>query len=99
MLACTGMLISLIGRLGYLMVGKYEYYSERADDLHERERSIKNERGEILDRNGIILATNKTVCTISVIHNQIKEPEEVIKALSGILGIEEEKVRKRVGRD
>ena len=96
MLVCTVMLLGLIGRLAYLMIGKYDYYSERAENLHERERSIKSERGEILDANGEVLATNKTVCTISVIHNQIKEPEEVIRILSEKLGISEETVRKRV---
>ena len=89
-------LLGLIGRLAYLMLGKYDYYSERAENLHERERSIKSERGEILDINGEVLATNKTVCTISVIHNQIEEPEKVIDALSEMLGIEEETVRKKV---
>lgn len=93
---CTFMLVGLIGRLAWLMIGKYDYYSKRADDLHERERTIKGERGEILDRNGMILATNKTVCTISVIHNQITEPEEVIAVLSELLSLSEETVRKRV---
>lgn len=96
MLLCMCMLLGLIGRLAWLMIGKYEYYSERADNLHERERSIKGERGEILDRNGVVLATNKTVCTISVIHNQITEPEKVISVLSELLNLKEETVRKRV---
>lgn len=78
------------------MIGKYDYYSERADNLHERERSIKGERGEILDRNGVVLATNKTVCTISVIHNQITDPEKVISVLAELLNLKEETVRKRV---
>lgn len=78
------------------MVFDAEYYQEKAKSLHEREREIKAARGEIIDRNGTVLATNKTVCTISVIHSQIKEPERVIKELSSILGLEEETVRRRV---
>ena len=89
-------IIGLTGRLVYLMVFDAEYYLEKAKSLHEREREIKAARGEIIDRNGTVLATNKTVCTISVIHSQIKEPERVIKELSSILGLEEETVRKRV---
>lgn len=89
-------IIGLTGRLVYLMVFDAEYYQEKAKSLHEREREIKAARGEIIDRNGTVLATNKTVCTISVIHSQIKEPERVIKELSSILGLEEEIVRKRV---
>ena len=89
-------IIGLTGRLVYLMVFAAEYYQEKAKSLHEREREIKAARGEIIDRNGTVLATNKTVCTISVIHSQIKEPERVIKELSSILGLEEETVRKRV---
>lgn len=89
-------IMALLGRLVYLMVFDAEYYQKRAEALHEREREIKAARGEILDRNGIVLATNKTVCTISVIHSQIEEPEKVIRILSGELGITEEEVRKRV---
>lgn len=89
-------IIGLTGRLVYLMVFDAEYYQEKAKSLHEREREIKAARGEIIDRNGTVLATNKTVCTISVIYSQIKEPERVIKELSSILGLEEETVRKRV---
>lgn len=89
-------IIGLTGRLVYLMVFDAEYYQEKAKSLHEREREIKAARGEIIDRNGTVLATNKTVCTISVIHSQIKEPERVIKELSSILGLEEETVRRRV---
>lgn len=89
-------IIGLTGRLVYLMVFDAEYYQEKAKSLHEREREIKAARGEIIDRNGTVLATNKTVCTISVIHSQIKESERVIKELSSILGLEEETVRKRV---
>ena len=75
-------LTGLIGRLVYLMVFDAEYYQKRAEDLHKRERKIKAARGEIVDRNGVVLATNKTVCTISVIHSQIKEPERVTEILA-----------------
>lgn len=84
------------GRLVYLMVAKSEYYEKLADELHERERSIKAARGEILDRNGEVLASNVSVCTISVIHNQIEDPEAVIDMLVKELGLSEEAVRKRV---
>jgi stage V sporulation protein D (sporulation-specific penicillin-binding protein) len=94
-LACI-ILFALIARLAYLMIYEAEYYQERAEDLHERERSIKAARGEIVDRNGTVLATNKTVCTISVIHNQIEDPEEVIAVLTKELGMDESTVRKRV---
>jgi len=83
-------------RLGYLMILKSEEYAKRAQDLHERERVIKAERGSILDTNGIEIATNKPVCTISVINAQIKDPERVIEVLSSLLGLSEERVRKRV---
>ena len=86
----------LVGRLVYLMVGCSEYYGQKAEDLHERERDIKAARGKILDRNGTVLATNRSVCTISVIHNQITEPEAVIDMLTEELGISEETARKRV---
>lgn len=86
----------LIGRLIYLMVWQSEHYIRLADDLHERERRIKAARGRILDRNGEILADNRTVCTISVIHNQITDPEYVIEVLSKELQLSEEKVRARV---
>lgn len=89
-------LVLLTVRLGYLMIAEADYYRKRAEELHERERDIKAARGKILDANGEILAANKTVCTISVIHSQIKEPEKVIAMLTKELGIEEEKVRKRV---
>ncbi len=87
---------SLIFRLGYLMIFKSEDYAERAQALHERERSIKAKRGSIYDANGTLLATNKPVCTISVIHAQITDPDRVVEVLSGLLGLSEEKVRKRV---
>ncbi|HCL01022.1 MAG TPA: peptidoglycan glycosyltransferase [Lachnoclostridium phytofermentans] len=86
----------LCGRLFYLMVAASENYAIKARQLHERERSIKAERGTIYDRNGTIIAANKPVSTISVIHNQIKDPEGVIKALSDALNLSEETVRKRV---
>ena len=86
----------LAGRLVFLMVFCSEYYGEKAEDLHQRERFIKAARGEILDRNGVVLATNRTVCTVSVIHSQITEPEKVIEALVTELGLSEEEVRKRV---
>ncbi len=86
----------LIGRLLYLMVFRSEYYVEQATDLHERERDIKAARGQILDRNGVVLAANRTVCTISVIHSQVTDPETVIAVLTKELGMDEETVRKRV---
>ena len=89
-------MIFLVGRLVYLMVFCSEYYGKKAEDLHERERTIKAARGKIIDATGTVLAANKTVCTISVIHSQIKEPEAVIAALTKELGMEEELVRKRV---
>ena len=78
------------------MVFRSDYYAEKADDLHERERDIKAARGRIIDRTGTVLAANRTVCTISVIHSQITEPEKVIRMLAEELGIDEETARKRV---
>lgn len=95
-LACIIVLAVLIGRLGYLMLGKAEYYGAKAEDLHERERPIKAARGRILDANGTVLADNRTVCTISVVHSQITDSEEVIRALCAELGMTEETVRKKV---
>lgn len=86
----------LIGRLVYLMIFCSEYYGKKAEDLHERERDIKAARGQIVDATGTVLATNRSVCTISVIHSQIKEPERVIEVLVKELGLPEETVRKRV---
>ena len=86
----------LIGRLVYLMIFCSEYYGKKAEDLHERERDIKAARGQIVDATGTVLATNRSVCTISVIHSQIKEPERVIEVLVKELGLSEETVRKRV---
>lgn len=95
-LAATVMILGLIGRLCYLMILDAEYYQKKAEDLHEREREIKAARGEIVDRNGKVLATNMTVCTVSVIHSQIEDPEAVIRALSSTLELEESEVRKKV---
>lgn len=86
----------LTGRLVYLMVYRSDYYSKMAEELHQRERSIKAARGRIIDATGTVIATNRTVCTISVIYNQVEDREQVIRILSKELGIEEEKVRKRV---
>lgn len=94
---CAAVVIfTLVGRLIYLMVFDAKYYQKKAEALHEREREIKAARGEILDANGEVLATNKTVCTISVIHSQIREPEKVIKALAEALEMDEDTVRRRV---
>ncbi len=90
------MMMFLTGRLIYLMIFCSEYYGQKAEDLHERERDIKAARGKIIDSTGVVLAANKTVCTISVIHNQITDPEAVISALTKELGLSEEKVRARV---
>lgn len=89
-------LLFLMGRLVYLMVFCSEYYGQKAQNLHERERDIKAARGKILDANGMVLATNKSVCTISVIHSQIEDEEAVVKALVKELELPEEAVRKRV---
>ncbi len=91
--------VGLTVRLGYLMIAKSAEYAQRAEDLHERERSIKAERGIIYDKNGIAIATNKPVSTISVIHSQITDPERVIQVLSDMLGLSEDKVRKRVEKN
>ena len=96
MVVLTMMFSMLVLRIGYIMVSRSEYYKERADDLHERERTIKAERGMIYDRNGIALATNQSVCTISVIHNQIKDSETVIDVLCDELKMDESTIRKRV---
>ena len=88
--------IFLSGRLVYLMLAKQEYYTQKATEIQQRERQIKAARGEIKDRNGVILATNEAVCTISVIHNQIQDAEKVIAVLCQELGLSEEYVRKRV---
>lgn len=93
---CFLALAGLSARLVQLMIFESEYYQELAEDLHERERSIKAARGRILDASGTVLATNRTVCTISVVHSQLKEPERVIEVLSRELELPEETVRKRV---
>lgn len=95
-LAAFILILYLIGRLVYLMVFDAEYYQQKAEDLHERERDIKAARGEIIDRNGTVLATNRTVCTISVIHSQIENPEKVIEKLSEFLEMDVDQVRKKV---
>lgn len=96
MIVVVAIVLFLIGRLVYLMIFCSEYYGRKAEDLHERERDIKAARGEIIDRNGVVLAENKTVCTISVIHSQVKEPELVILMLAKELEMDEAEVRKRV---
>ena len=93
---CFAAFLGLAGRLVYLMVYSSAYYSEAADELHQRERSIKAKRGRILDAAGNVLADNRTVCTVSVIHNQITDPEAVVEALSKELELEEAYVRERV---
>ena len=93
---CTLVFVGLFGRLVYLCGFKADYYARKATELHERERSIKAARGKILDRNGVVLADNKTVCTVSVIHNQIEDAEAVTKMLCEELGLTEEYVKKRV---
>lgn len=93
---CLALFLGLTARVVYLMVFRSEHYAEMAEDLHQRERKIKARRGRILDRNGEVLADNRTVCTISVIHSQIREPEKVTEVLARELEMEEEEVRKRV---
>ena len=95
-MCCILMMSGLIGRLVYLMCFRSDHYYEKAKDLHERERDIKAARGKILDAKGNVLASNRTVCTISVIHSQIKEPEKVIALLTQKLKMDEAAVRKRV---
>lgn len=95
-LACILIFSGLSARVVYLMVFRAAHYSELALDLHQRERKIKAKRGRILDRNGIVLADNQPVCTISVIHNQIRDPDAVIALLCSKLGLSEGTVRKRV---
>ena len=89
-------ILFLMGRLVYLMIFRAEYYQEKALDLHQREREIKAARGRILDANGTVLADNRTVCTISVIHSQVTDPEEVIRVLAKMLEMDEAQVRKKV---
>ncbi len=95
-LCCVLMITGLAGRLVYMMCFRSDYYYEKAKDLHERERDIKAARGKILDARGKVLASNRTVCTISVIHSQIKEPEKVISLLAQKLEMPKDQIRKRV---
>ena len=95
-IACLLIFCGLTVRVVYLMVFQSEHYTQMAQELHQRERKIKAKRGRILDCNGIVLADNRTVCTISVIHNQVREPERVIAVLCKELGLSEETVRRRV---
>lgn len=90
------LMVGLCAQLGFLMIARSDHYSKMADELHKRERTIKAARGEIVDRNGTVIAANRTVCTVSVIHNQIKEPEKVIRELVRILELPEAEVRKKV---
>lgn len=90
------LILGLIWQLGYLMIARSEYYSALADELHQRERTIKAARGEIVDRNGVVIATNRTVCTVSVIFNQVEEREKVIEVLCDELHLPEAEVRKKV---
>lgn len=92
-------MLGLLGRLVWLMGFRSDYYYEKAENLHERERDIKAARGEILDAKGKVLAANKTVCTVSVIHSQIKDPEKVIRLLVSELGLSEEAVREKVEKN
>ncbi|HIY61076.1 MAG TPA: peptidoglycan glycosyltransferase [Candidatus Eisenbergiella pullistercoris] len=93
---CFAVFLGLSGRLFYLMVLSSAYYSDAADELHQRERSIKAKRGRILDAAGNVLADNRTVCTVSVIHNQITDPDAVVRVLSEELSLDEEEVRRKV---
>lgn len=93
---CVFLLAGLMGRMVYLMIIQSDYYAKKAEQLHERERDIKAARGRILDCKGEILADNKAVCTISVIHSQIKEPEKVVEMLHKELGISVEEAQKKV---
>lgn len=95
-LAAAAAAVALCGRLGYLMIYRSQYYGQMAEDLHQRERTIKAARGKILDRNGQVIADNRTVCTVSVIHNQIRDAEQVSAVLAEKLGMTSEEVRKKV---
>ncbi len=90
------LMVGLCAQLGFLMIARSDHYSKMADELHKRERTIKAARGEIVDRNGTVIAANRTVCTVSVIHNQVTEPEKVIRELVRILELPETEVRKKV---
>ena len=95
-LLIAAVMIGLSGRLGFLMIFRSGHYSSLAQDLHQRERSIKAARGRIIDANGVVIADNRTVCTISVIYSQVEDREEVIRVLSGELGLPEDQVRPKV---
>ena len=100
-IAVLGLLIAiavtgLLGRLAFLMILRSEHYSKMALELHQRERSIKAARGRILDTKGKVIADNRTVCTVTVIYNQVKDREKVAEELSSVLGIDKEAVRKKV---
>lgn len=95
---CILVLLGLFVRISYLMVCESQYYEKLATQLHERERSIKAARGQIIDARGVVLATNKTVCTISVIHSQVTEPDKVIQMLTKELGISYEEAKKKVSK-
>ena len=90
------LMVGLCAQLGFLMIARSDHYSKMADELHKRERTIKAARGEIVDRNGTVIAANRTVCTVSVIHNQVTEPEKVIRELVRILELPGPEVRKKV---
>ena len=90
------MVAVLLGRLFFLMIFRSEHYSQLAEELHQRERTIKAARGRIIDTTGTVIADNRTVCTISVIHNQITDPDRVVETLSRILEMPEEDIRKKV---
>lgn len=90
------LILALTGRLGYLMLFQAEHYGQMAEDLHQRERTIKAARGRILDVNGTVLADNRRVCTISVVHSQITDPEQVTQSLSSILDLDYEEVKRKV---
>lgn len=99
MIAAAGFALLMLGlsaHLGYLMIFESEHYSRLADELHERERSIKAARGEIVDRNGVVIATNRTVCTVSVVYNQMEDRENVTRILAEELNLPESDIRKRV---
>lgn len=90
------LMLGLIGQLGYLMIFQSEHYMEQANELHERERTIKAARGMIVDRNGTVIAANRTVCTVSVVYNQVEDREAVVRVLVSELGLSESEVRKKV---
>ncbi|KIR02109.1 Cell division protein FtsI [Lachnospiraceae bacterium TWA4] len=94
-LIMLGLFIGMTVRLFYLMVIEQDYYMKQAQDIQQRERAIKAARGQIYDRYGVIVASNRTVCTISVVYSQVKEPEKVIEKLSSLLELDENEVRKK----